>query len=119
MKGHPAIVKKSFANRPSQADQKYVFTKDGRKVRNIAYNPQFEKLSYNTSVLNLPNKTKDTYIDTLDGVTRFFDDDGELHRDDGPAVEYASGSQEYWRHGKLHRDGGPALVYADGSEEWY
>lgn len=84
MKGHPAIVKKSFANRPSQADQKYVFTKDGRKVRNIAYNPQFEKLSYNTSVLNLPNKTKDTYIDTLDGVTRFFDDDGELHRDDGP-----------------------------------
>ena len=62
MKGHPAIVKKSFANRPSQADQKYVFTKDGRKVRNITYNPQFEKLSYNTFVLNLPNKTKDTYI---------------------------------------------------------
>jgi hypothetical protein len=42
-----------------------------------------------------------------------------LHRIDGPAVEWASGSKEWYRNDLLHRIDGPAWEWADGSKEWY
>lgn len=42
-----------------------------------------------------------------------------LHRDDGPAVEWASGAKEWHREGKLHRVDGPAIERSDGTKEWY
>ena len=42
-----------------------------------------------------------------------------LHREDGPAVERAGGSQEWYLDGKRHRTDGPAVENADGSREWY
>lgn len=36
--------------------------------------------------------------------------DGTLHRDYGPAIEWESGDQEWYKHGKLHREDGPATV---------
>jgi len=44
---------------------------------------------------------------------------GELHRVDGPAVEYADGSREWWLDGKLHRADGPAVERADRSCEYW
>ena len=44
---------------------------------------------------------------------------GELHREDGPAVEYLNGSREYCINGKLHREGGPAVEKADGYKAYY
>jgi hypothetical protein len=44
---------------------------------------------------------------------------GKLHRTDGPAVEYASGSKEWHLNGELHRTDGPAIEWADGSKAWY
>ena len=44
---------------------------------------------------------------------------GKLHREDGPAVELADGSKAWWLNGKLHREDGPAIEYADGSREWW
>jgi len=44
---------------------------------------------------------------------------GKLHREDGPAVEYADGSKEWWWAGELHREDGPAVEYADDRKEWY
>jgi hypothetical protein len=43
---------------------------------------------------------------------------GERHRDDGPAVDSASG-KEWYRNDKLHRDDGPAVERADGTKEWF
>lgn len=43
---------------------------------------------------------------------------GQHHREDGPAVKYRDGSKEWWLNGKLHRLDGPAKDYADGSKEW-
>lgn len=37
-----------------------------------------------------------------DGNVFYTDDDGKLHRDDGPAVEYKDGTKEYWKHGKQY-----------------
>jgi hypothetical protein len=42
-----------------------------------------------------------------------------LHREDGPAAEYASGTKQWWIDGKLHRTGGPAIEWANGSKWWY
>jgi len=42
-----------------------------------------------------------------------------LHREDGPAIEYADGSKEWYIEDKLHRVDGPAVEHLDGSEEWY
>jgi hypothetical protein len=44
---------------------------------------------------------------------------GKLHREVGPAVEYASGSKEWYLNGKLHREGGPAVEYINGTKRWY
>jgi hypothetical protein len=44
---------------------------------------------------------------------------GKLHREDGPAIEYASGSKYWYLNGKLHREDGPALEWAEGSKFWY
>jgi hypothetical protein len=54
---------------------------------------------------------------TEDCVLHF--EGGELHCEDGPAVVYPNGRQEWYWHGKLHREGGPAVVYPNGTRLWY
>ena len=44
---------------------------------------------------------------------------GDLHREDGPAVENVSGYKAWYRDGKLHREDGPAIEWADGDKSWY
>jgi len=44
---------------------------------------------------------------------------GKLHRDDGPAIEYADGSKFWYMNDKLHRVDGPTVEYANGSKHWY
>jgi hypothetical protein len=78
----------------------------------------------------------------VEGNKWWYEADDKLHRDDGPAVEYADGDEEWWQHGELHRDDGPAVVnssyytawvqhdelhrddgpaviYTNGDQEWY
>ena len=44
---------------------------------------------------------------------------GKLHREDGPAVEYANGSKEWYLNGKRHREDGPAIERTNGDKEWF
>jgi hypothetical protein len=44
---------------------------------------------------------------------------GQLHREDGPAIEWANGGKYWYLNGKRHREDGPALEYIDGSKSWY
>ena len=44
---------------------------------------------------------------------------GKYHREDGPAVEYASEYKEWWLNGKRHREDGPAFECASGIKEWF
>jgi hypothetical protein len=41
------------------------------------------------------------------------------HREDGPAVEYSDGSNAYYLNGELHREDGPAMEYSNGTKVWY
>jgi len=45
--------------------------------------------------------------------------DGEFHREDGPAVEYANGAKMWYLYGIPHREDGPAKEYFNGDKEWY
>ena len=53
------------------------------------------------------------------GTRRYYNSAGELHRVEGPAIEWANGSKEWRQNGKLHRDVGPAVVFRDGTYAWY
>ena len=44
---------------------------------------------------------------------------GKLHREDGPAMEWASGGKSWWLNGERHREDGPAIECASGSKSWY
>ena len=51
--------------------------------------------------------------------TRFWYLNGKLHREDGPAVEYADGSKEWYLNDKRHCEDGPACEFANGYKVWY
>ena len=44
---------------------------------------------------------------------------GELHREDGPAIEYTSGTKVWYLNGERHREDGPAIESEDGTFEWF
>jgi len=47
------------------------------------------------------------------------DKEGELHRLDGPAIEWANGYKCWCKEGKYHRLDCPAIEYSSGSKEWW
>ena len=53
------------------------------------------------------------------GTVSYRNSDDQLHREDGPAIEWADGSRFWYRNGKLHREEGPAVEWADGSLQWF
>ena len=45
---------------------------------------------------------------------------GKRHREDGPAIEYPNGDRAWYKHGKRHREDGPAIEFADGmNTSWW
>lgn len=58
-----------------------------------------------------------TGVIKFDGCT-FHYREGELHRDDGPAVEENNGNTKWFRNGLQHRDDGPAILYPEYKEAW-
>ena len=68
-------------------------------------------------------KTYKVIVDELNTIRWYNDKDwyrnDQLHREDGPAVEYANGDKLWYRNDQLHREDGPAIEYADGRKYWY
>jgi len=44
--------------------------------------------------------------------------DGELHLEDGPAVESPNGYKTWYLNGEIHREDGPAIIEPDGTKAW-
>jgi len=53
------------------------------------------------------------------GTKWYYNEQGQLHRTDGPAVEYANGDKSWWVNDQRHRTDGPAVEYANGDKEWW
>ena len=61
------------------------------------------------------------YINTNSVGTFYYKDPEKtlLHREDGPAIEYANGDNTWYLNGTPHRTDGPAYISNDGSKSWY
>jgi len=58
-------------------------------------------------------------VTVCDNGDRFWFLNGELHREDGPAVEYVSGTKHWYLNGERHREDGPAIEFISGNKYWY
>ncbi len=54
-----------------------------------------------------------------DGTEVWYNGEGMIHRDDGPAYHIPEGVTAWYQYGLLHREDGPAVVYYEGLQYWY
>jgi len=59
------------------------------------------------------------YIVKVEDGDRFWYLNGQLHREDGPAIEWTNGDRWWYLNGELHREDGPAVEWASGTRKWY
>ena len=57
-------------------------------------------------------------VNPATGTRRYYNHANQLHREDGPAIEYSDGAKGWYRNGKLHREDGPAVIYHNGTRKW-
>ena len=74
------------------------------------------RMYYNTA--GQLHRTDGPAIEWEDGGTCWVQN-GLRHRTDGPAVEWANGTKEWYQDDLRHRTDGPAVEYTDGRKEWY
>ncbi len=53
------------------------------------------------------------------GTRRHYNHSGQLHREEGPAVEWCGGAVEWYQNGVRHCTSGPAVEYAGGYKKWW
>jgi len=58
-------------------------------------------------------------VKVFDNGTRFWYVNDLLHREGGPAVEYAAGDRYWYLNGKCHREDGAAIERSNGNCFWY
>jgi hypothetical protein len=54
-----------------------------------------------------------------DGNKYWYNEHGQYHRIDGPAIERRDGIKEWWLNGDRHREDGPAVEMSNGHREWW
>lgn len=64
--------------------------------------------------MNQPTMTTDE-----NGNKFWLNSNGDLHREDGPAVIKTNGIKEWWVNGERHREDGPAFEDFHGNYFWY
>jgi len=72
------------------------------------------KINENNSI---PHKF--TVIVESENRDKFWYKEGNLHRENGPAIEFLYGIKFWHKEGKFHRLNGPAIECPDGTKEWY
>ena len=53
------------------------------------------------------------------GTREYYNSDGQLHRTNGPAIEYANGTKYWYQNGVCHRTDGPAIEWDSGGKSWF
>ena len=62
---------------------------------------------------------KEYTVKVYDSGTKKWYLNDQLHREDGPAVEFANGTKYWYLNDQFHREDGPAVERVDGSKEWW
>ena len=53
------------------------------------------------------------------GTRRYYNSAGQLHRTNGPAIEFNDGSKYWYQNGVCHRTDGPAVEWDSGGKSWF
>jgi hypothetical protein len=53
------------------------------------------------------------------GINYWKDENGEYHREDGPALIFSATDYRWFFHGQKHRVGGPAVCYGKNEYAYY
>ena len=53
------------------------------------------------------------------GTRKYYNTAGQLHRENGPAVENPNGDKFWYQNNYIHRTDGPAIEWRDGGRLWY
>ena len=67
---------------------------------------------------NQLHRTDGPAIEYADGTKCWYQND-QRHRTDGPAIVWIGGRKEWYQNGKRHRIDGPAIIFEDGTKRWY
>jgi hypothetical protein len=89
-----------------------------RKLVYIEINTDGDKFYYFDREMKILHREDGPAIEYADGFKAWYLN-GELHREDGPAIEWHDGSKSWWLNGKLHREDGPAIERASGYKAWW
>jgi hypothetical protein len=100
------------------------------KVIDLANKYRIEQRSDGGTITFNPENTtyrnKNTQLHRLDGPaieysdgTKEWHQNDQLHRTDGPAIEFVNGTKKWYQNGKRHRTDGPAVEYPNGTKEWH
>lgn len=73
---------------------------------------------YKNRAMNIFHREDGPAIEWATGTKTWYLN-GKLNREDGPAFEREDGTKRWYLNGKLHREDGPAFEQADGSKEWW
>ena len=63
-------------------------------------------------------KTYKVIVDN-DSSIFWYNENDQFHREDGPAIEWADGSKQWFINGKHHREDGPAIEGSYGDKYWF
>ena len=84
----------------------------------IEINQFGSKFYYKDKAMTILHREDGPAIEWADG-NKFWYLNGKLRREDGPACEWSNGTKIWLLDGDYHREDGPACEYADGSKSWY
>ena len=80
----------------------------------IQVNEVWDTMGFRDQIL--PDNCKTRYFSS--GTKYWLNQNDQLHRLDGPAVEYSSGYKAWYQDDQLHRLDGPAVEYSNGDKIW-
>src|SRR5210317_2370848 len=89
-----------------------------KKEQFIHISKDGDKFYYSDRKMTILHREDGPAIDYANGDKSWFLD-GKRHREDGPAIEWANGYKAWYINGELHREDGPAVEHADGYKAWY
>jgi len=88
------------------------------KPQYIEINESGDKFYYSDKAMTVLHREDGPAIEWANG-DKFWYLNGKCHREDGPACEYANGNKSWWLNNELHREYGPACEWANGDKFWY
>jgi hypothetical protein len=84
----------------------------------IKINKYGNKFYYKDKTMNILHREDGPAVEYADGYKGWYLN-GKRHREDGPAIEGANGYKRWYLNGKRHREDGPAIEYPNGYRAWY